>query len=115
MITEDSYYFVFHKLVDFLVAMFFLDTSFLQTWGREAQKQWFIKRSKRCWTYSQGLNGLPKSNVLKYLLEDNCSIVVRPSGTEPKLKAYISVSAEDKVQVENEEKKIKEQFEQIIQ
>lgn len=46
--------------------------------------------------YSQGLDGLPKSNVLKYLLEGNCSIVVRPSGTEPKLKTYISVSAENK-------------------
>lgn len=43
--------------------------------------------------YSQGLNGLPKSDVLKYRLEGNCSIVVRPSGTEPKLKTYISVSA----------------------
>lgn len=29
-------------------------------------------------------------------IEDNCSIVVRPSGTEPKLKTYISVSAENK-------------------
>ena len=57
--------------------------------------------------YSRGLDGLPKSDVLKYLLEGHCSVVVRPSGTEPKLKAYISVSAEDKVQVENEEKKIK--------
>ena len=27
------------------------------------------------------LDGLPKSDVLKFLLEDNCSIVVRPSGT----------------------------------
>lgn len=46
--------------------------------------------------YAEGLDGLPKSNVLKYLLEDNCSVVVRPSGTEPKLKFYISVSAESK-------------------
>lgn len=43
--------------------------------------------------YSQGLDGLPKSNVIKYLLEGNCSVVVRPSGTEPKLKTYISVNA----------------------
>ena len=43
--------------------------------------------------YSKGLDNLPKSDVLKYLLEDNCSVVVRPSGTEPKIKAYISVSA----------------------
>ncbi len=43
--------------------------------------------------YAQGLDGLPKSDVLKFLLEGNSSVVVRPSGTEPKLKAYISVSA----------------------
>ena len=46
--------------------------------------------------YSKGLNNLPKSDVLKYLLEGNCSVVVRPSGTEPKLKTYISVSAKNK-------------------
>ena len=43
--------------------------------------------------YSKGLNGLPKSDVLKYKLEGNCSVVVGPSGTEPKLKTYISISA----------------------
>ena len=43
--------------------------------------------------YAPGLDGLPKSDVLKFLLEGNCSVVVRPSGTEPKLKTYISVTA----------------------
>lgn len=46
--------------------------------------------------YSLGLDGLPKSNVLKFNLEDRCSVVVRPSGTEPKLKLYISVSADNR-------------------
>lgn len=58
--------------------------------------------------YSKGLNGLPKSDVLKYILVDNCSLVVRPSGTEPKLKTYISVSAENKEEAEVLEKKMKE-------
>lgn len=34
---------------------------------------------------------LPKSNVLKYILEDDSWFVVRPSGTEPKMKVYLSV------------------------
>lgn len=33
---------------------------------------------------------LPESNVLSYSLEDNCKVIVRPSGTEPKIKAYIT-------------------------
>ena len=45
--------------------------------------------------YSKGLNGLPISDVVKYYFE-NGSVVVRPSGTEPKLKIYISIIAEDK-------------------
>ena len=56
--------------------------------------------------YAQGLDGLPKSDVLKFLLEGNCSIVVRPSGTEPKLKIYISVSAADKEAAEDIEAEI---------
>jgi len=56
--------------------------------------------------YAPGLDGLPKSDVLKFLLEDNCSIVVRPSGTEPKLKIYISVSAENKEAAEKVEAEI---------
>ena len=37
---------------------------------------------------------LPKSNVLGYKLADDCSFVVRPSGTEPKLKVYIFAKAD---------------------
>ncbi len=45
--------------------------------------------------YSKGINGLPKSNVLKMFLDNGSSIVVRPSGTEPKLKIYISICGQD--------------------
>ena len=59
-------------------------------------KEFGGKKVVKLLDYALGLDGLPKSDVLKFLLEDNCSIVVRPSGTEPKLKIYVSVSAEDK-------------------
>ena len=49
--------------------------------------------------YSIGLYQLPKSDVLKFYFEsetESGSVVIRPSGTEPKLKAYISVTAKDR-------------------
>lgn len=61
--------------------------------------------------YSKGLDGLPRSDVLKYLLKGNCSVVVRPSGTEPKLKTYISVSAENKEAAVAQEAKIVKELE----
>ncbi len=64
------------------------------------------KKVIECLDYSRGIASLPKSDVLKYVLEDNCSVVVRPSGTEPKLKTYISVSAENKADAIELEHKI---------
>lgn len=64
------------------------------------------KKVLKCFDYSEGIDGLPKSDVLKFFLEDNCSIVVRPSGTEPKLKAYISVSATTKEEAQVVEGKL---------
>jgi len=55
--------------------------------------------------YSVGLNGLPKSDVLKFFI-DCGSVVIRPSGTEPKLKAYISVMAVDRNDAECVEQKL---------
>ena len=46
--------------------------------------------------YAEGLDGLPRSDVLKFILADGCALVVRPSGTEPKLKLYLSVSAQSR-------------------
>lgn len=53
---------------------------------------------------------LPRSNVLKYALEDGSWFVVRPSGTEPKMKVYLAVVGSN---LEDSNKKIKE-FEKNI-
>ena len=39
---------------------------------------------------------LPKSNVLEYKAENGCKLIVRPSGTEPKIKTYVTAVAADK-------------------
>lgn len=66
------------------------------------------KKVENVLDYEKGLDGLPKSDVLKYLLEDQCSVVVRPSGTEPKLKVYVSVCAESKEEASVLEQQITE-------
>ncbi len=44
--------------------------------------------------YAEGIDGLPKSDVLKFFLE-YAWFAVRPSGTEPKLKIYIGSLADN--------------------
>ncbi len=50
---------------------------------------------------------LPKSNVIYLELEDDNNFVVRPSGTEPKIKFYCLLSAENKEKAENLLEKVK--------
>lgn len=64
------------------------------------------KRVLKVLDYASGLDGLPKSDVLKFVLEGNCSVVVRPSGTEPKLKLYLSICARDRAAARLIERKI---------
>ena len=43
---------------------------------------------------SESETGLPNSNMLYYELEGGSAVIIRPSGTEPKIKAYILIRAE---------------------
>ena len=56
--------------------------------------------------YMKKVNNLPKADVLKFVLSNDEYFIARPSGTEPKLKAYISVSAKNKEEAKMKEEKI---------
>ena len=56
----------------------------------------YLNRIKIFNNCSKETINLPASDVLKFELADNVSVVIRPSGTEPKLKVYISVAANTK-------------------
>lgn len=44
--------------------------------------------------YAQGVGDLPKSNVLEFNMENDVNVLVRPSGTEPKIKMYYLVKGD---------------------
>ena len=46
--------------------------------------------------------GLPKANVLIFGLEDGATVVVRPSGTEPKIKTYFTTLGKDLAEAQKE-------------
>lgn len=64
--------------------------------------------------YKEGIDNLPASNVIKMVLESGSSLIVRPSGTEPKLKVYFSVVNTEEEKSINLEQKLKIEMEKII-
>lgn len=57
---------------------------------------------------------LPKSNVLSYKLSGGSGVIVRPSGTEPKIKIYITAVAKDRALAEEMTKAISADMEKIM-
>lgn len=51
--------------------------------------------------YLNGVNDLPKANVLTYSLEQDSEVIVRPSGTEPLIKFYITLSKNKEINEKN--------------
>lgn len=53
---------------------------------------------------------LPKSNVLVFRLENNASVIIRPSGTEPKIKAYYTTTGTSQEEAAALEETLKKDF-----
>ena len=64
--------------------------------------------------YSEGIDGLPKENVLKFIFKNGTWFAVRPSGTEPKLKIYYSVCESDRGKAEKTLKMLKSKLTSVV-
>jgi phosphoglucomutase len=58
--------------------------------------------------------GLPKANVLRYDLDDGACVIVRPSGTEPKIKTYFTTKGRDLASAEKEKEELAEAVKPIL-
>ncbi|MBQ9530705.1 MAG: phospho-sugar mutase [Eubacterium sp.] len=65
--------------------------------------------------YKDGIDDLPKENVLKYIFIDGSWMAVRPSGTEPKIKVYYSIVDENRDNAKSRLEKIRETIKSIIE
>ncbi len=64
--------------------------------------------------YATGVNGLPTANVLEFDLEGGNKAIVRPSGTEPKIKLYIFASGKDAAEADALLDKIEEDGRKLL-
>ena len=67
-----------------------------------------------CTTGNTSKITLPKSNVLSFALEHGAKVILRPSGTEPKIKAYYTTIADRREDAEALEEKISKDFAALI-
>ena len=58
--------------------------------------------------------GLPAANVLIYALEGGATVVVRPSGTEPKIKTYFTTLGKDLAEAEAQKEQLAQALKPIL-
>ena len=58
--------------------------------------------------------GLPAANVLIYSMEDGATVIVRPSGTEPKIKTYLTTLGKDLAEAQAKKDQLAEGLKPIL-
>lgn len=58
---------------------------------------------------------LPAANVLQYFLQDGSSVIVRPSGTEPKIKVYYATLGQNEEQAQKAQQALAADIEPLLQ
>ena len=64
--------------------------------------------------YQKGVANLPKSNIVKFILDGGSSLIIRPSGTEPKIKVYLFLYGENRKEVSQKELRLMADIAKII-
>lgn len=80
---------------------------------RESDAQFFANVDE-VRDYATGIADLPKENVIKFMLKDESWVAIRPSGTEPKIKFYYSVRADDEQLAQEKLEVIKTQIQENL-
>lgn len=64
--------------------------------------------------YQKGVANLPKSNIVRFILDGGSSLIIRPSGTEPKIKVYLFLYGENRKEVSQKELRLMADIAKII-
>ncbi|MFF2456066.1 phospho-sugar mutase [Peribacillus simplex] len=75
-----------------------------------AEEDYQRSKKRTLLSNDEDLIELPKSNVLKYFLEDGTWVCLRPSGTEPKIKFYFGVQGKSMTEAESKLSGVMEDF-----
>ncbi len=75
--------------------------SILDNLRKNSPKNFGTLKVKKVLDYESGVGDLPKANIMSFELEGESEIIIRPSGTEPLIKTYITLSKTKEVNTKN--------------
>jgi phosphomannomutase len=68
----------------------------------------------QCDDFLKGVGSFPKDDILRFFLSDDSRVIVRPSGTEPKIKLYIDTQAATRAEAEGRLSEIEADLRELV-